>query len=205
MNVTIYKYCYIYLQRPYFAAANDGTVSLFTEIGERKALMWYVLWTIGGAEERTRNMINDHIERPLYTRCIVPYRRKREIHRGVSMFVDKLLFPSYVFIETDRIDDFAKCLRRYPGKNIILQTGEFFSPIYAEEEYFLTDMLGKNDIIDSSSGYLDGERVMVTSGPLRGYENRIKKVVRRKSLAILEMTLYDRRVETALGLDLISQ
>ena len=65
-------------------------------------------------------------------------------------------------------------------------------------------MLGENDIIGSSTGYMDGERVKVISGPLRGYEKRIKKVIWRKSLAILEMTLYERKVETALGLDRIA-
>ena len=171
---------------------------------EKKVLMWYVLWTTAGDEEKTREMINTHVDHSLFMRCIVPYRRKREFHGGNSMFVDKLLFPSYVFIETDQIEDFAERLRWYPGKNVILQTGNFFCPIYEEEEYFLTDMLNKNDIIDSSTGFLDGDRVRVVSGPLRGYEDRIKKVIWRKSLAILEMTLYDRKVETALGLDRIA-
>ena len=166
--------------------------------------MWYVLWTTAGTEEKTREMVNAHVDHSLFTRCIVPYRRKREIHRGISMFVTRLLFPSYVFIETDRIDDFAKRLRWYPGKNVILQTGDFFCPIYEDEEYFLTDMLNKDDIIDSSSGFMDGDRVRVITGPLRGYEDRIKKVIWRKSLAILEMTLYDRKVEAALGLDRIA-
>ena len=165
--------------------------------------MWYVLWTTTGTEEKTRDMVNGYVDPSLYSRCIVPYRRKREIHRGISMFVNKLLFPSYLFIETDRIKDFAKRLQWYPGKNTILKTGDFFCPIYKEEEYFLTDMLGENDIIDSSDGYMDGGRVRVISGPLKGYEDRIRKVVRRKSLAILEMTLYDRKVEAALGLDMI--
>lgn len=164
--------------------------------------MWYVLWTNIGDEEKTRNLVNTHVDRNLYTRCIVPYRRKREIHRGQSMFVDKLLFPSYIFIETDRIKDFAERMQWYPGKNVILQSGDSFCPIYREEEYFLTDMLDEKDIIESSNGYMDGEKVTVTSGPLKGYEDKIRKVIRRRSLAIMEMTLYDRKVETALGLDL---
>ena len=93
-------------------------------------------------------------------------------------------------------------MRQYPGKNVILQTGDSFSPIYEEEEYFLTKMLNKNDVIESSNGFMEGDQVKVTSGPLKGYEDKIKKIVRRKSLAFLEMTLYDRKVETALGLDL---
>ena len=149
-------------------------------------------------------MVNDHIDHSLFTRCIVPYRRKREIHKSMSMFVEKLLFSSYIFVESNNINNFAKCLQCYPGKNVILRTGNFFCPIHEEEEYFLTGMLGENDIIGSSTGYMDGERVKVISGPLRGYEKRIKKVIWRKSLAILEMTLYERKVETALGLDRIA-
>ena len=165
-------------------------------------LMWYVLWTKAGDEEKTRGMINGHVDGDLFTRCIVPYRKKREFYKSSSVFVEKLLFPSYVFIETDRIKDFAKRMQWYPGKNVILQSGDSFCPIYREEEYFLTDMLDEKDIIESSNGYMDGERVTVTSGPLKGYEDKIRRVIRRKSLAIMEMTLYDRKVETALGLDL---
>ena len=167
--------------------------------------MWYVLWTKAGNEENTKSMIENRVSTSLFTRCIVPYRRKREIHGGVSMFVEKLLFPSYIFVETTRIEDFAKHLQWFPGKNKILTTGDYFCPIYKEEEYFLTSMLGPNDIIDTSTGYIDGDRVKVVSGPLIGYEDKIKKIIWRKSLAILEMTLYDRKVEAALGLDKVER
>ena len=71
-----------------------------------------------------------------------------------------------------------------------------------EKECFLTDMLDEKDITGSSNGYMEGERVAVTTGPLKGCKDKIRKVIRRKSLAIMEMTLYERKVETALGLDL---
>ena len=78
--------------------------------------MWYVLCMKTADDEKTRNMVNTHVDHSLFTRCIVFYRRKREIHRGISMFIEKLLFPSYVFGETDRIKYFAKRLQWYPGK-----------------------------------------------------------------------------------------
>ena len=52
---------------------------------------------------------------------------------------------------------------------------------------------------------MDGDRVKVISGPLKGYEDRIRKMIWRRSLAILEMTLYGRKVQTALGLDRIER
>ncbi len=161
--------------------------------------MWYVLWTNAGTEDKTRNMIDDHVDRSMLTRSIVPYLRKREIHKEIRIYVDKLIFFSYVFVETDHIRDFAKLLQWYPGKNFILQTGDFFCPIYEEEEYFLPDMLNFSDIIDSSNGYMDSVWMKETCGPMGECENRIKKVVWRKCLAIMEMALFGRKVEAALG------
>ena len=166
---------------------------------EKKVLMWYMLWTTAGTEKKTGEMINAHVDYSLFARCVVLYLRKREIHRGISLFGTKLLFSSYFFIETKWINDFAKWLLWYLWKNVILQTSDFFCPIYEEEDYFLTDMLNTNDIINSSNS----DYVRVISRALRRYVDQIKKVIWRKSFAILEMTLYDRKVETALVLDII--
>ena len=163
--------------------------------------MWYVLWTTEGNEENTRQMIDAHVDHSLFTRCVVPYRKKREFFGSRSVIVQKLLFPSYVFIETDRVNEFAERLQWYPGKNVMLRTGETICPIYREEEYFLTKLLNKQDVIDISEGFMDGGRVHVVSGPLTGFEDRIKKVIWRKSLAVLEMNLFYRTTQTYLGLD----
>ena len=164
--------------------------------------MWYVLWTKAGEEENTRQMIGDYVDHRLYTRCIVPYRKKREFHDGKSTVVKKLLFSSYVFVETDHIREFAERLRWYPGKNVILHAEDLCTPVSKEEEYFLSKLLNNQDVIDISEGYMDDGGLHVVSGPLKGYEDYIKKVISRRNLAVLELTLCDRKVETRLGLDL---
>lgn len=164
--------------------------------------MWYVLWTTSGKEEKTKQTIINHVDPSLYSRCVVPYRNKRHFYRGQSEIVTILLFPSYVFIETDNVKEFAEVVGGFPGYNIILQTDDLFCPIYKEEEYLFTDLINEYGIIDISKGYMDGDRVHVTEGPLVGYEEHIKKVIRRKSLAILSMNIYNRLVEYGLGLDI---
>ena len=166
--------------------------------------MWYVLWTTAGTEVKTREMVNVRVDYSPFTRCIVPYRKKREFHGWESTIIRRLLFSSYVFVETDQIDEFAKYMRRFPGKNIVLSTGNVFCPIYKEEEYFLTKLLDSRDVIDISRGYLDGDRVKVISGPLSGFEDRIRKVIWRQSLAGLQMNLFYRTVDAFLGLDRVA-
>ncbi|MBQ6505586.1 MAG: antiterminator LoaP [Flexilinea sp.] len=163
--------------------------------------MWYVLRTSEGNEESTRQMIETHIDRRLFTRCIVPYRKKRHFHQGRSWVIQQLLFPSYVFIETDHIDEFMKRIQWYPGRNMMLTTDELCCPIYSEEEYFLTKLLNEQDVIDISEGYVEGDRLHVISGPLVGQEEHIKKVVWRNGVAILEMNFFNRTNRIRLGLD----
>ena len=80
--------------------------------------MWYVLRTIAGTDKKNKNMIDDHIERSLFTRCIAPYQRKREMYKDISVYVEKLMSLSYLFVEIDRKKGLAEQLQRYPGKTL---------------------------------------------------------------------------------------
>ena len=53
-------------------------------------------------------MVNDHVNQFLFIRCIVLYNRKRETHRGMSMFAESLFFPSYVFRDIQNIYGLCK-------------------------------------------------------------------------------------------------
>ena len=148
-------------------------------------------------------MINEYVDPALYTRCAIPYKLKRHYHGGSSEIVKMTLFPSYIFVETETIQNFVQSIKWLPGFNVILHTDDFYCPIYKHEEYILTKLLNDHDIIDISEGYMVGDKVFVTSGPLFGQEGHIKKVNRRKGIAILEMNLFNRTTEVCLGLELI--
>lgn len=167
--------------------------------------MYYVLWTSTGNEESTRQMIKNYVDPALYSRCIIPYRLKRHFHGGKSEIVKMILFPSYIFVETDSIESFIQAIKWFPGFNVILHTDDFYCPIYKHEEYILENLVNEHDIIDISEGYMEGDKIHVISGPLKGREGFIKKVVRRTGVAILEMTIFNRTTQVRLGLDLIEK
>ncbi|MBR6089032.1 MAG: antiterminator LoaP [Anaerolineaceae bacterium] len=167
--------------------------------------MWYVLWTTTGKEEQTRDMIINRVPPELYSRCTIPYMKKRIFHEGKSRIVKQKLFPSYLFIETDTIRDFAAAVSSLPGFNIVLHTGEIFSPIYPHEEYILTKMMDVDSLIDISEGYLEGDNIIVTAGPLKGFEGMIRKVIRRRGIAILDLNIFNRRTQVRVGLELLDK
>ena len=167
--------------------------------------MWYVLWTNTGQEEKTRQWIYQYVDSSLYTRCAIPYRLKKHYYKGQSRIVKLLLFPSYVFVETDQIEEFVNNIKWFPGFNVVLHMGDIYCPVYEHEEIILTRLIAENDVIDISTGYMEGDKVHILSGPLNGMEGQIKKVKPRQGVAILEMCFFNRTAEVSLGLELIEK
>ena len=167
--------------------------------------MFYVLWTNTGNEEKTRQMIYEFADPALYTRCLIPYRLKRHYFGGGSRLVKLILFPSYIFIETDRIKEFVNNIKWFPGFNVVLHMDDLYCPVYKHEEQLILKLIDDHGIIDISEGYMEGDTVRVTSGPLVGMEGSIKRIKRRQGAAILEMNIFNRKTEVSLGLELISK
>ena len=53
-----------------------------------------------------------------------------------------------------------------------------------------------------SEGYIEGDKVRVTAGPLCGLEGLIKKIDRHKRTACLEFDMFGQTVSTSVGLEI---
>ena len=58
-------------------------------------------------------------------------------------------------------------------------------------------------MINVSTGIIEGDRVIVTQGPLKDNEYRIKKIDRHKRKALLEIDLFHRTIEMPVGLEIV--
>ena len=76
----------------------------------------------------------------------------------------------------------------------------------AEDEVDLLMEFGKEEqIVAMSEGIIEDDRVVVTSGPLKGHEAMIRKVDRHKRRAYLEVEMFGRKVETQVGLEIVAK
>ena len=57
--------------------------------------------------------------------------------KGKWTMIANRLFPGYVFVETERIEDFFMRLKQIEGMTKVLCTGEDMTPIEPEEEEYL--------------------------------------------------------------------
>ncbi len=166
--------------------------------------MWYVIQVYTGKEleiaQQCRDRVADEGED-----VFVPLAERWTKIRGERTLITSRLFPGYVFIETDKIEDFYKRLKRIYAMSKVLRTGDEMTPIQKEEEEYLRKLGGDEHVVKYSEGYMEGQKLVVTSGPLKDFEGNVKKILRHKRLVVLEVPLLGHRVEVTVGMGVVER
>ena len=167
---------------------------------------WYVIRTSAGNEETVRELLRAEgitvkiIYREMY------YRRKGEF---VSM--TKKLFPGYIFAITDMdYQEFDKLIFRIRYTNSqyffnLKQDREGTPALTEKEKHYLSRLVGDGDVIQGSVGYIEGDRVYITDGPLMGYESQIVYIDRHKRIAKIDMDFLGEKRTITVPLEIISK
>ena len=166
--------------------------------------MWYVIQVYTGKEleiaKQCRERVADEGED-----VFVPLAERWTKIRGERTLITSRLFPGYVFIETEKIEDFYKRLNRIYAMTKVLRTGDEMTPIQKEEEEYLRRLGGDEHVVKYSEGYIEGDKLVVTSGALKDFEGKVKKILRHKRLVVMEFSLLGQTVEVTLGLGVIKK
>ena len=159
--------------------------------------MWYVIWTSTGSERKTCEAVSSKVKR-----AFVPTKTVAKKTEGKWSETDKPLFPGYLFADTDDIDSLSAFLWKMEGFGKVLDTEREIYPIYGDEEEFVERLYERGGSFDLSTGYIEGERIVITSGPLKGMEGLIRKIDRHKRTAYLRLSFFEREIMTSVGLEI---
>lgn len=176
---------------------------------------WYVIQVQTGREQQMcrviervcaeADLVSDEDEQ-LLEECFSPTFQTEHKIGGEWKQVEKLLLPGYVIAVTARPDAVVQQLRRTPEFTRLLSTGETFVPLRDDERAWMEEFTKRGErTIAMSVGYREGDRVVVTQGPLKGREGVITRVNRKKSLAFLEMHVGGMTIKTMVGLAIVSE
>lgn len=166
--------------------------------------MWYVIQVYTGAEEEICQQCRSKVMEKNEDVFVFLTERMTKI-QGQWTLITSRLFPGYVFVETERIEEFFMRLKRLNAMTKVLRTGEDMTPIHQEEESYLRLLGGDNHIVKYSEGYLEGEKLFITSGAMKNFEGTVKKVLRHKRLVVLEVPLMGQTIEVTVGLGIVKR
>lgn len=181
--------------------------------------MWYVVQTFTGQEEAARKAIEQAVEaedrtsvavgadsmraKPILEKCFVPQYRIMRKKDGELRAVVEPMFPGYLIVVTNRVDDLASCLRRrLHHTRVIGGRSKAFIPLSKDEVAWIDAFTcGGSDAVEISTGVVSqGDTVEVIAGPLVGHEGWIREINHRRKVAYLEMTAFGRTIQAEVGL-----
>ena len=180
-----------------------------------RSTTWYVIQVQTGKEEamgkRIEQACSDVAKEAeagerILKECFSPryvYQHKR---KGEWVDEDMLLLPGYLIAVTDDPWCLLEILKGIPEFTKLLAMGETFAPLNETEKSWIERWTKEGDrAIPMSIAYKEGDRVVVTDGPLKGQEALITRVNRRKSVAHLEIHAGQMTIHTTVGLAVLPQ
>ena len=168
--------------------------------------MWYAVQVRNGREEKVVIQCGKLIEEDILKECFLPRFEKMKRYQGRWHKEEELLFPGYVFTISNKPQELQIALRRIPELTRLL--GDEASPValYHEEVEFLLRFGGQGrHVVEVSTGYMEGDQVIIVDGPMAGYEGTISRINRHKRLAVLTVPFFGRNMEVRVGLEIIER
>lgn len=167
--------------------------------------MWYVIHTVSGMEQKCLQQCGIHLDRDDYREMFIPRYIAQKHFKKEWHEVEKTLFSGYLFVDTEKIEPVIEGLKKFRQYTKVLRDGEIVSPITLQEQQFLTAMMDQQHLVRYSEGFLIGEKVCITTGPLKNFEGYIRTVDRHRRVAKLEIPIFGRPTQTEVGFGAIKR
>lgn len=178
--------------------------------------MWYVIQVQGGQEEKTAELIRRQLtlEDSSLNECFIPKKERVKKFRGQWRKLEEILFPGYVFADSDNPQGLYRRLKEVGRLTKVLQDGSFLFLALSEEEEKWIKTIGDNFHITKVSriaiekertdaGLITGKKVLVREGPLKGLEGSVIHVNLHKREVTIRMPFAGRMVDVKLGIEIV--
>lgn len=163
--------------------------------------MWYVVQTADGKEIDAIEKCQRAIPGSVATAIFSPHYEYMRKYQGVWHVIEAVLFPGYVFIESEQAQELERYLEHIAGVVTPVCIGGGFYPIRRDEEEFLRSMFDETYCIRYSLGYIVDEKLIVEHGPLYGKTQYITRIDRHKRIADFKLHLFDKERKVKVGLE----
>lgn len=165
-------------------------------------MLWYVLQTRTGEEEKLVGLIRKMVPGNLYGECFVIYQEQLWRRQEKNLVQVKRAFPGYVFITSKEPEALFFYLKQVPAMSKMMADDTYsFLFVEREEEEFLKQIMDENHVIGLS--YLETDRkgkICQVSGPLENCVSQIERCRLGKRHVLVRLKLLGKEKTVLLGI-----
>ena len=168
-----------------------------TKTRKEGTMTWYAVRTQNNKErsvlEKLKNEVRfSNLENKL-GRSIIPTEKTLSVKNGKKVFKEKIIYPGYIFIETDSQGEMANLFKTINGAAGFVRTrsGEVVPMKEHEVKNILVEQ-EDTDTKDFSNIYTMNEEVEVIDGPFNSFKGTISKVDNDKERVQVQVSIFGR-------------
>lgn len=164
--------------------------------------MWYILQVATGSEACMKEKLERFLGKDLLKEVFYPLYESSYKKGGVRQIRTSVLFPGYLFLDTDNVKELEERLKGITEFQHLLFTGKFCTPVGKDEQDFLERHTTSWHTMRMSRGYMVGREVTITEGAFASYRGELKYVDRHNRYGVMTIRLGERDVDMQFGLEI---
>jgi len=176
---------------------SEGELDERPGVKRAMALEWYVLRVASGRESTLRDTLQKKIqlsglEEEIPT-VLVPTEQVSEIKGGKKRLRQRKLFPGYIIVEMDLVDDVWYLIKETNGIGDFVGSQHRPLPLPPEEvEKILNTMKEKDETPEVKIDLEPGNGVKIKEGPFENFDGTIDEIFPAKGQVRVIVTIFGR-------------
>lgn len=151
-------------------------------------MKWYVIRVATGKEKKILESIDKLLKKNnnenLISSILIPSEKKIQIRNSKKYNVEKLLYPGYIFIECESINDVESKFKYIDGVSSVLKKP--LSDVEVER------MLMKENRKEIDEKFIINQKVKIIDGPFNGFFGTIQNIDLNKQKVKISVNIFER-------------
>jgi len=166
---------------------------------------WYTLRVQTNKERVVSNKIQIEMNKQdIYCNTLIPIEKFFYVKNGKQLHKDKMIYPGYLFIETNNLDELRNTIRNISGHSGLLKDrqGVFLTLKDSEIQKMTQDMVleKEKEKIDYFS-FSIGEEINIKTGIFTDFKGLVEEVFKEKEKLVVSVPIFGKR--TNIDLDFV--
>lgn len=167
--------------------------------------MWYAVQVVTGEESQTAVYCRRRIDSEILEDIFYPETEVMKRYEGKWHKHTRPMFPGYVFMVTESVAELYEELKKIPKLSKILGTDRTPVALSDDEVKLIQKITNRDHVAEISVGFIEGDKLMIESGPLQSMEGMVQKIDRHKRTAQVTVAMFGRKVDMTLGLEVLKK
>jgi len=176
-------------------------------LAELKTKNWYTIKVQNNREKSISEKLKSDMRRDygLEVHFLIPTKGIASIKSGKKVIKEQIIYPGYIFCQTEEIDKVAHLVKSIPGASNVLRDDKGKAIVLKQSE--IDKMIVDKEVTKAmiESAFIEDEVIEIINGPFAKFRGTVQSIDVEKNKVKVEVLIFGRPSSVELTLDDINK